>query len=172
LLLLAVLAAGCLLLPGAGAGADPEAVLTNLRIPLSGAVTVALPGGGTDTVTLAGPLHVLTRVVPPNPISPTDPCRCEVFANAQGIDGTGASGTSTRGRRYRLVGASETVAQPTDPCQRYRANLQFRLQSSEGDVSTAQGVVVTLDLDASLSVSGATAAFSGPVDVPPGGDAP
>src|SRR5829696_997652 len=101
--LLAALAGACLLLPGASAG-EPF-VLSNALVPLVDTLDIPLPGGGTEPVLFTGTLHVVTRVVPPNPTHPTDPCRLDVLANVQDVTGTGASG-----RRYRLVGGGGAVA--------------------------------------------------------------
>jgi len=72
----------CISAPAQGA----QPVTTSIQVPLAGTVFVPLSDGSFDSVALTGQAHVVTHVIPPDPIHPP-PVRIQV--NLDQVSGVG-----------------------------------------------------------------------------------
>ena len=103
-----------------------QPVTSSVQIPLAGTVFVPLSDGSFDQVALSGFVHVVTRVIPPDPLVPPDPLRIQI--NLDQVSGVG----DISGLRYNATGANRVnlASIPTDPI-----NLGFNL-APEGPPQT------------------------------------
>lgn len=132
----------CIYAPSFGA----QPVVTSLQVPLAGIVDVPLSDNTFDQVALAGMVHVVTYVAPPNPIVPPNPVRIHI--NLDQVTGVGAS----TGSRYNATGANRInlPSLPTDPI-----NLSFDLRAVgfPPDPIAPPDPIVPLDITFTLNFS-------------------
>jgi len=110
---------------------------------------------GGDTVAYAGVVHVVTKVVPPDPIVPPNPIvPVDVHINLAGVSGVGTSGIM-----YEFVGSANVHAMATTdghPTEVLAGGFRAVPHSNASPVDPCQ-VRVTFSLDATGSVSGVSA---------------
>ena len=117
-------------------------VTTSLLLPLRGMSLLppspCVPTG--EQVALSGYVHAVTAVFPPNPVMPQK--TVSVFLNTADVTGTGQS----TGNLYLGTGAFQqpNIVFPPSP-----VSPSFQLQGTDGCMSTALPVTVTLVFDAS-----------------------
>lgn len=129
-------------------GAQPTT--TSMQVPLAGTVFVPLSDGSLDAVALAGQVHVVTQVIPPDPVTPPNPVRIHV--NLDRVSGVG----DLTGLRYNATGANRInlPTAPPDPI-----NLGFNLRP-QGPPGIPPDPFIPLDISFILTFNPDTGALS------------
>ena len=98
-----------------------HAVVTNLLIPFDQTFLLGNDEVG-EQVHFVGQLHLVTKLVPPNPINPSDPYRITLISNVIALKGVGLSS----GQIYQFDGSFQTD-QPASPGTSFTFDHIYRL---------------------------------------------
>jgi hypothetical protein len=148
------IAASAALIAGLAAGPAQSggAITTSLLLPVQINSLVlpqspCLPNG--DTVAISGEVHVVSLLIPGNPVIPGNPIKLSVHFNMAGVDGTGASGNTyigTGASKFEIPGNPVIPGNPIVPPPQITT---FTLEHTDGCAATPLPLVFNLNLDES-----------------------
>ena len=98
-----------------------HAVVTNLLVPFDQTFLLGNDEVG-EQVHFVGQLHLVTRLVPPNPVIPNDPYKISLISNVVALKGVGL----TSGQIYQFDGSFQTD-QPASPGSSFTFDHIYRL---------------------------------------------